>query len=379
MRNPLSPITTTLELMKMRAPDVFAREHGIIEAQVRHLTGLVDDLLDVARIASGKLELKREPVDIKDIVSVAVQAIQPVMEERRQSLHTELANGLTVSGDKRRLVQVLINLLTNAARYSPPDRAIYLSATDDNRQVVLRVRDEGQGIDAELLPHVFELFTQAAQSTDRAPGGLGLGLAIVSNLVRMHGGTVEVASAGRDKGSEFTVRLPLLKRRRIRDKAVSPAAIAPGPERHAEKARVLIVDDYPEAAESLALLLNEMGYQTHAVHDGAAALKALAEFGPQIALVDIGMPVIDGYELAGLVRSTPGCEHLPLVAITGYGQVSDQAKVKAAGFDQHLVKPLDAWKLGKLIDRLVAASGTSDDPTKAFGGRAASTRPEIGG
>ncbi|MGH8125608.1 MAG: PAS domain S-box protein, partial [Rhodanobacteraceae bacterium] len=214
LRNPLAPIATTLQLMKLRAPAVFARERSIIETQVRDLTALVDDLLDVTRIARGKVELKTEAVAVEDVVATAVGTTRNLLEERRQSLQTDVERDLMVSGDRRRLVQVLVNLLSNASKYSPPDNAIRLGAVAENGLLVVRVRDQGQGIEPELLPRVFELFTQSAQSIDRAHGGLGLGLAIVRNLVMLHGGSVEASSEGRGKGSEFTVRLPLLERRR---------------------------------------------------------------------------------------------------------------------------------------------------------------------
>lgn len=359
LRNPLAPIATTLQLMKLRAPDVFVREREIMDAQVRYLTGLVDDLLDVARIARGKVELEQEPLAIADIVAAAVETTQPTMEEHRQSLHTQVEDGLMVTGDRRRLVQVLVNLLGNAAKYSPPDRAIELRAAAEHGQVAVRVRDQGRGIAPELLSRVFEAFIQDAQAIDRAGGGLGLGLSIVRNLVAMHGGSVEALSDGRDKGSEFIVRLPLLETEPASGEAGVVAAgdsvRSPEAEAGAKRIKVLIVDDFAVAAESLALLLQEMGYSTHVAYDGAAALQAFADFRPDIALIDIGLPVMDGYEVARSVRSTPGREHLPLIAITGYGQINDHVRVMEAGFDEHLVKPLRAGKIGPLIEKLVTA------------------------
>jgi signal transduction histidine kinase/PAS domain-containing protein len=359
LRNPLAPIATTLQLMKLRAPDVFVREREIIDAQVRYLTGLVDDLLDVARIARGKVELEQEPLAVGDIVAAAVETTQPMMEEYRQSLHTQVEDGLMVTGDRRRLVQVLVNLLGNAAKYSPPDRAIELCAVTEDGQVAVRVRDQGRGIAPELLSRIFESFAQDTQAIDRASGGLGLGLAIVRNLVAMHGGSGEALSEGRGKGSEFIVRLPLLERWPAASEVDVESSAGPAASHEAEPAagrvKVLIVDDFAVAAESLSLLLQEMGYRTHVVHDGAAALQAFDEFEPDIALIDIGLPVMDGYEVARSVRSTPGREHLPLIAITGYGQANDHVRVMEAGFDEHLVKPLRAGKIGPLIEKLVSA------------------------
>ncbi|WIG55390.1 MAG: Chemotaxis protein methyltransferase CheR [Rhodanobacteraceae bacterium] len=353
LRNPLAPIATTLQLMKLRAPDVLTRERGVIEAQVQHLTGLVNDLLDVARIATGKVELDSERVDIAGIVAAAVETTQPAMESGRQTLHVHVEEGLVVRGDRRRLVQVLVNLLGNAAKYSPPDRNVWLSAKAEDGQVVLRVRDEGQGIAPDLLPRIFESFIQDERALDRSRGGLGLGLSIVRSIVLLHGGSVAAASDGAYKGSEFTVRLPLLDRTHA-GAATEQDALPAKAAALAERIRVLVVDDYAPAAENLALLLQEMGYRTAVASDGAAALATMQAFNPQVALVDIGLPVIDGYEVAQTVRRTAGFEHLPLVAITGYGQASDRARAIAAGFNEHLVKPLDAMHVSELIERLVA-------------------------
>ena len=357
LRNPLAPIATTLELMKLRAPDVLVRERGIIEDQVRHLTGLVNDLLDVARITSGKVELEAGDLDIREVVDAAVGTTQATMEAQRQSLHVQVEDGLVVWGDRRRLVQVLVNLLVNAAKYSPPDRNVWLSASCDNGEVMLRVRDQGQGIPADLLSRIFESFTQGTQALDRSRGGLGLGLAIVRNLVTLHGGSVSAASDGPYKGSEFVVRLPRLQRSPSRVPEAEPEPVAAEVfDRDAERIKVLIVDDYAPAADSLAMLLQEMGYHTHVVNDGAAALQAVKTFEPQVALVDIGLPVIDGYEVAQTVRRMPGRENLPLIAVTGYGQPADRARVTEAGFDEHVVKPLDASRISELIERMVATT-----------------------
>jgi PAS domain S-box-containing protein len=355
LRNPLAPITTTLELMRLRAPDVFTSERETIRGQVTYLTGLVDDLLDVARIASGKVELKTEPLDVTEIVNAAVETIQPAMEKHHQSLDVGIDADLWISGDRRRLVQVLVNLLGNAAKFSPPDRVIRFLVAAEGDDVVLRVRDQGHGIEPDLLPEVFDLFRQGTQQLDRSRGGLGLGLAIVANLVKLHGGSVTAASEGPGKGSEFVVRLPRV--RRAADGHASPGATDAKPPEAAHagtRTRVLIVDDYAVAAESMSLLLEAMGYSTYLAYDGASALRALKEFSPQVALVDIGLPVMDGYEIARAIRAMPEFARLPLVAVTGYGQPSDQEKVRAAGFDEHLVKPLEAGRIGAAIERLLA-------------------------
>ncbi|HET6912576.1 MAG TPA: ATP-binding protein [Rhodanobacteraceae bacterium] len=290
---------------------------------------------------------------IGEVAAAAIETTRPLFEEREQMLHTAIVDGLIVSGDRRRLVQVIVNLLTNAAKYSPRGRAIYFSAAAEGNEVVLRVRDEGVGIDPALLPRVFELFTQDEQSIERSRGGLGLGLAIVRNLIEMHGGNVTASSAGRDRGSEFVVRLPLLERRVEPVIDTTPPVSVHGNAARSSPIRVLIVDDYVLAAESLATLLQELGFEAQIAHDGASALAAVAQFRPAVALVDIGLPVMDGYEVARRLRRTPGCEHLPLVALTGYGQQSDRERVKQAGFDEHLVKPVDAERIGTLIEGLV--------------------------
>ncbi|MGN6312607.1 MAG: ATP-binding protein [Rhodanobacteraceae bacterium] len=355
LRNPLSPIATTLQLMKMRAPSVLTMERGIIEKQVRYLTDMVDDLLDVARIARGKVELKAAPVNVSDVTTAAIETVRPLLEEREHTLHVDVESGLAVQGDFRRLVQVLVNLLTNAAKYSQQGRAIYLAAAAEGDDVVLRVRDEGVGIEPDMLPRVFDLFSQEWQSLDRSRGGLGLGLAIVRNLVTLHGGSVSASSGGRGHGSEFVVRLP-----RLKELAAPPAQPVEPPVPETEntgkarpRTKVLVVDDYALAAESLAMLLQESGFETHVAHDGATALAAITQFEPDIALIDIGLPVMDGYELARAIRSMDRFGNMPLIAVTGYGQESDRARVKEAGFNEHLVKPIDAERIGEIIKAML--------------------------
>jgi PAS domain S-box-containing protein len=358
LRNPLSPIATTLQLMRMRTPGILTAERDIIEKQVRYLTDMVDDLLDVSRIARGKVDLKLAPVQLSEITAAAVETVQPLMEEREHTLHVEVEPNLVVKADSRRLMQVLVNLLTNAAKYSRQNRPIHLTATADGNEVVLRVRDEGVGIDPEMLPRVFDLFSQERQSLARSRGGLGLGLAIVRNLVTLHGGSVSAFSEGRDRGSEFVVRLPRLKDHAVPSaKTGNPSA----PERppgemaaRAKPARVLVVDDYALAAESLAMLLQEFGFETHIAHDGVTALAAMAQFQPEIALIDIGLPVMDGYELARSIRSMEQFANMPLIAVTGYGQESDRVRVKEAGFNEHLVKPIDAVRIGQIIETMLS-------------------------
>lgn len=350
LRNPLSPITTALQLMRLREPKALVKERAIIESQVRHVIALVDDLLDVSRIARGKVELRKTPVDIDEIISTAMETAEPLFEAREQTVEVAIKDGLVVEGDRRRLTQIVTNLLTNAAKYSPPRRTIHVSAAENAGKAAIRVRDEGFGIEPELLPHIFDLFRQGKQAIDRADGGLGLGLAIVHNLVSLHGGSVEASSAGKDRGSEFIVYFPLLAHRSARREDKSAAVrVQPGTRR---PLRVLIVDDYANAAESLAALLAAEGFETRVSHDGPAALAAAADFRPQVALVDIGLPVMDGYEVARRLRESAVPGTLALVALTGYGQRSDRQRTLEAGFDAHLVKPVDAASIGGLIERI---------------------------
>jgi signal transduction histidine kinase/ActR/RegA family two-component response regulator len=363
LRNPLSPIATTLQLMRMRTPGIMTAERDIIEKQVRYLTDMVDDLLDVSRIARGKVALKLAPVDLPEITAAAIETVQPLLEEREHPLHVDVQPGLVVQADFRRLVQVFVNLLTNAAKYSQQGRPIYLTASADGNEVVLRVRDEGVGIDPDMLPRVFDLFSQERQSLARSRGGLGLGLAIVRNLVTLHGGRVSASSEGRGSGSEFVVRLPRFKGHAAPPEAGPPSAPQTGVTEkvHSGPIRVLVVDDYALAAESLAMLLQEFGFETHIARDGAAALDAVTQFQPHIALIDIGLPVMDGYEVARAIRSMKQFESMPLIAVTGYGQESDRARVREAGFNEHLVKPINAERIGEIIETMVGPHATEAD------------------
>jgi PAS domain S-box-containing protein len=340
LRNPLSPILTALELMKLRASEDSRRERTVIERQVAHLTRLVDDLLDVSRIARGKVELKKEITEIAEVVAKAIEMTSPLLEQRTHSLTVNVARqGLAVEGDATRLSQVVSNLLTNAAKYTPPGGHIHVSASATHEDVILRVRDNGVGIAAEVLARVFDLFVQERQAIDRSQGGLGLGLTIVRNLVEGHGGTVSAHSEGAGRGSEFTVRLP----------RVNSAAV-PGPVLHAVPTdaaaaasgmRILVVDDNVDSACTLSEILRVKGHATRVAHDGPDALNAAAEFHPDLAFLDIGLPVMDGYELAARLRALPGLSGIRLIALTGYGQESDREQTRAVGFEHHLVKPVD--------------------------------------
>jgi signal transduction histidine kinase/DNA-binding response OmpR family regulator len=347
LRNPLSPIVTALQLMKLRGEGA-DRERTVIERQVAHLTRLVDDLLDVSRIARGKVELKVELVEMADVVVKAIEMASPLLEQRAHALELDVPRrGLAVNGDATRLAQVVSNLLTNAAKYTPAGGRISIVAARHGDAVELRLRDNGIGISPEVMAHIFDLFVQERQGLDRAHGGLGLGLTIVRNLVQLHGGTVSAESDGMGKGSEFVVRLPLATPPRAQA-ADNRSAPRPGPTAAVGR-RILVVDDNDDSAAMLAEALRLRGHDVRVAHDGPAALTVSAVFRPDVAFLDIGLPVMDGYELAVRLRQQPGLEALRLLALTGYGQESDGERSRAAGFDEHLVKPLDLSQLDRLL------------------------------
>jgi PAS domain S-box-containing protein len=358
LRNPLSPILTALELMKLRGDAGAERERTVIERQITHLTRLVDDLLDVSRIARGKVELKTEVVETHDIVTRAIEMASPLLEHGNHSLVVEVPRrGLRVDGDVTRLSQVVSNLLTNAAKYTPAGGTITVVAAERDGDVTVSVRDTGIGIAADMLPRIFDLFVQERQALDRAQGGLGLGLTIVRNLIERHGGTVSARSDGPGTGSEFIVRVPSARRGyeatdrmpalTLPDEGVAPVI---------PTARILVVDDNEDGAELLAEVLSAKGYATRIAHDAPTALRVAAEFVPQLAFLDLGLPVMDGYELASHLRALPGLAGLRLIAVTGYGQDSDRRRTQDAGFDHHLVKPVD---LAAIEAALVDARPTS--------------------
>jgi PAS domain S-box-containing protein len=356
LRNPLSPIVTALQLMKLQGADEKTeRARTVIERQVNHLIRLVDDLLDVSRIARGKVELKCELVDMADIVGKAIEMASPMLEQRAHALRVDVPrNVLHVDGDPTRLSQVVSNLVTNAAKYTPPGGQISIGAEPLEGQVVLRVRDSGIGIPPDVLPNIFDLFVQERQAIDRSQGGLGLGLTIVRNLVERHGGSVSAHSEGVGRGSEFIVRLPKARQTRAEASAdAGPAATSAARRCGPGTPRILVVDDNEDAAEMLAEALEQKGYPTRVAHDAPTALRLAAEFSPEIAFLDLGLPVMDGYELAAHLRALPALAGLRLIALTGYGQDSDRQRTRQAGFHDHLVKPVG-------IDDIEAAMTASD-------------------
>jgi signal transduction histidine kinase/ActR/RegA family two-component response regulator len=349
LRNPLAPILTAVELMKLESESVCAVEREVIERQARHLLRLVDDLLDIARITRGRVELRKSRVEVSAVVARAVEMASPLFEKRQHRLNVHVpSQGLVVKADEARLAQVLQNLLTNAAKSTPEGGHVELWAGQEGDDVVIRVHDDGVGIPAELLSSIFEPFVQGERTLDRSEGGIGIGLPLVRNLVEMHGGRVSVASEGEGRGSVFTVRLPGAQGVVHVDTTPPPAMPAPsGP-----GLRVLVVDDNPDVAAMLSTLLRKHGHDVIIGHDGPAALEAALASEPQVALLDIGLPVMNGYEVAEQLRAQLGARMPLLVAVTGYGQDLDRRRSLRAGFEAHLVKPVEASVLLEVLERL---------------------------
>ncbi|PIL45123.1 hypothetical protein CR105_11720 [Massilia eurypsychrophila] len=338
LRNPLAPIRTGLDLLRMAPADAGATERvvGMMDRQLSHLIHLVNDLLDVARITRGKIELKKRPVALETLVSMALETSVALIESSGHKLEVHLPpEPVVLDADTTRIVQVLSNLLNNAAKYTPAGGRIVLSAWTEQGQALVTVSDSGIGIPAESLGAVFEMFTQVRGHMDRAQGGLGIGLSLVRRLAELHGGSVAAASAGRGQGSTFTLRLPLGGSEGSRDGGRGAVAPAPGP-----ALRVLVVDDNADAAESLAALLTILGHQPRVARDGHEGLAMAREFGPDLVFLDIGLPGMSGHQVAREIRATPALAQVALVALTGWGASADLLQAEDAGFDQHLTKPV---------------------------------------
>ena len=350
LRNPLAPIVTALELMKLRYDGLASRERAVIERQVLHVSRLVDDLLDVSRITRGKLELAREPVELAEVVALALEMASPVIERRTHRLTLEMPpEGLVVRADRARMAQVVANLLTNAAKYTDPGGHITLGAAREGGEILLWVRDTGVGLGPEVLAAIFEPFMQVQRTLERAHGGLGLGLALVKSLVELHDGSVSAFSEGTGRGSEFTLRLPAEASLAGTERA-APAAKAAPRVVGAHGRRVLLVDDNPDAADALAELLRVSGHEVRIAYDGPQALSAARGFAFDLGILDIGLPVMDGYELARRLREQAEGRALRLVALTGYGTEGDRDRSKSEGFESHFVKPVDPSDLLDCIE-----------------------------
>ena len=352
LRNPLAPIRTGLDLLRMAPsvtsdPDAQQRVHAMMERQLGHLIHLVDDLLDIARITRGKIELKKEPVTVSAIVRTALETSAALIESHGHELQVELPNeALELEADVTRMVQVLSNLLNNAAKYTPQHGRITLSCWREDGQAVIAVADNGIGIPPEAIGSVFEIFTQVRGSLDRAQGGLGIGLSLVRRLVELHGGRVSAFSGGRGLGSTFTVRLPLRPGTPHARPAEAPAVQAGG---ESPRLRVLVVDDNHDAAESLVALLDVLGHAAFVAHDGPQGLRMAHEMAPDLVLLDIGLPGMSGYEVARAIRRGDRLPRMVLIALTGWGGQSDQQASQEAGFDQHLTKPVSLEALEQAL------------------------------
>ncbi|HUS30741.1 MAG TPA: PAS domain S-box protein [Kofleriaceae bacterium] len=347
LRNPLAPIVTALQLIKLRGDMTAKKEYEVIERQVTHMMHLVDDLLDVSRVTRGKIDIKRVRLDIRAPIAKAIEIASPLMEERRHQFEVNVPpHGILVDGDEARLTQVFANLLTNAAKYTDRGGSVVLTVQQSADEVSVEVRDNGQGIEPELLAKVFEPFVQGYQTPDRAVGGLGLGLALVRSLVGLHEGRVEAHSPGRGKGSRFVVTLPSVGELAPPPPSGEAGAFAATGNRQ----RILLVDDNADARLLLSEVLTAVGHDVRTAGDGPEALALLETFQPDVAVLDIGLPVMDGYELADQLRAKMA-KPPRLIALSGYGQPGDQEKSVAAGFEQHLVKPVDLKNLLASIGR----------------------------
>ena len=355
LRNPLAPIRNAVEVIRRKAPNDSTLKWAtdITDRQVRQLTRLVDELLDVARISQGKIVLQRAPLDLGVLVAECVEAQRPLIAARRQLLTLALpTEPVAVQGDGARIQQVVSNLLSNAIKYTQDDGNLNISVTSEEGQAVVSVRDNGMGIEADLLPRVFDMFEQGHRALDRSQGGLGIGLTLVQLLVKLHGGRVEALSAGSGQGAEFRVYLPALS---------LPADVAAQDEQAPEVTvpgrRILVVEDNADVAETTAAMLALSGHEVRTVHDGVEALSMVEAFAPDVVLLDIGLPRMDGYEVARRLRQLPATRDTLLVALTGYGQASDRLRGREAGFDEHLLKPVDPAVLNALIANDAAGAG----------------------
>jgi PAS domain S-box-containing protein len=346
LRNPLAPIVTALQLIKLRGDTPSPREVEVLERQVQQMMHLVDDLLDVSRIGRGKLELKLEMIDLRGPISRAIEIASPLVEHKRHQVEVKVPpHAILVQGDEARLIQVFTNLLTNAAKYTDPEGHLFLQVWQAGAEAVVEIRDDGIGIERDLLPRIFDPFVQGAHNGDRGAGGLGLGLGLVRSLVELHGGCVEARSPGSRLGSTFTVRLPAMPQPPSRETRRQIAACIA----ELGKQRILVVDDNEDARGLLADILSQLGHDVRAAGDGPQALAIACEFIPDVAVLDIGLPGMDGYELAAQLRRALPATGLRLIALSGYGQPSDRARSEAAGFDGHLVKPVEVRRLLEAI------------------------------
>jgi len=351
LRNPLAPITSAAAILSSHAVDAntVRRTSAIIARQARHMTGLIDDLLDVSRVTRGRVDLTTTELDIKDVIADAIEQVRPLVEKHQHRLSVQLAPApAIVLGDRKRLVQVMTNLLSNAAKYTPNGGAIEVLLETDSEGLLITVRDNGIGMTPELIADAFELFSQGKRGLDRSQGGLGIGLALVKSLLLLHGGRIDVQSDGPDLGSSFRVRLPAAARDAVR----TPGAQAPSGGMPAAQLRIAIVDDNEDAAATLSMFLQAFGHEVTIAHSARQALAALPGFGPDVCLLDIGLPEMDGFELARALRTMPATRAAVLIAITGYAQERDRQEARGAGFDDLFAKPVDLAALNALLTQV---------------------------
>jgi PAS domain S-box-containing protein len=359
MRNPLAPMVTAVHRIRLRGGRDCDEEIAVLGRQLGHMKRLVDDVLDASRFLRDDRRLNRNVFEIGDILANAVDVVASLLEEKRHKLEIDVPKSdLLVEVDAARMVQVFGNVLNNAAKYTAEGGVITLSAAASRDWVTVKISDNGIGIPAEVLPRVFELFTQADQGIDRRYGGLGIGLAVVKRLVENHGGEVTAESAGANRGSKFTVRLPRCARTPAFDPVRAPAnpqaAVSPGPTH-----RILVVDDNRDGAEMLRDCLEDLGHEVRIAFDGAEALEIAGGFLPALVFLDVGLPELSGYEVARRMRGLPGWNRVPIVALTGYARASDRALALESGFSSHMAKPIDVERLRPLVDDLIRDGAAS--------------------
>jgi CheY-like chemotaxis protein len=346
LRNPIASISGAAQLFgKLETEEDLEWAKEVVLRQVKHLGRLIDDLLDVSRITRGKIDLRKEPLDLLPVVNSAIETVRNLIEERKHELTVSISSGVTrLEADPLRLEQMLVNLLTNAAKYTESGGEIWLTARRQGENVIIKVKDTGIGITPELRPRLFDLFAQGDRSAARSEGGLGIGLTLVKSLVEMHDGTITVESEGANKGSEFTLSMPALKESVVpkrKPKAELPTFLT--------GSRVLVVDDNVDTAKSLARLLRLLSHEVAIAHDGKAAIEAARALRPDVVLLDIGLPGMNGYEVAAQLRQEECCKDAVIVAVSGYGQEEDRRRSQHAGFDHHLVKPIEYDALMALL------------------------------
>jgi CheY-like chemotaxis protein len=359
LRNPLAPIRTGLDLLRIsdKSPSASANVLGMMDRQLDQMVHLINDLMDVSRINSGKIVLKKECTDLRAALTSAVESVIPAIEASQHKLDVQVpSKPIMLEADPIRLAQIMANLLTNAGKYTPNGGHIALSAKQENEEVIITVTDSGMGIPEEELSGLFEMFSQVSRNMGRSQGGLGIGLSLVKSLVEMHGGTVMASSQGVGKGSTFTVRLPLTKdcgsQKYSSDKDAAEAVVA-----QKDHLNILIADDNQDAAMTLAYLLQTLGHATVVVHDGMQAVRRAKLLRPNLVILDIGMPVLNGYEAASEMRRSSGLEDIVLVALTGWGSEEDRRRAKESGFDAHLVQPVGMVEIKQLLSNLKEKSG----------------------